>query len=213
MESHEWRSRAAAVFHAGVIDDERAIREGGAFDGDEQRERSRGTRWALVGLALIVAGLWGWALVYSVIRKDPERLSAAEHGRIEQVCTTTIKRLRALPPVSSPPTNAKVAQRARAETGELTRMVADLRAVHPQRAAAAQALSKWLDDWDSLLAVRHAYAREVAARGRKAEIVIPAANGTAITVRMNRYAESKSIEDCDTTALGAENVNSLAKGA
>jgi hypothetical protein len=175
---------------------------------EEHEPRSLRMKIALLAAAVVVVGLWTWALVFSVVRKDPERLTSAEHTAVVQACKTAAATERALPAVPNPPTNASVAARANGETAALGKMVAELRAIHPQRAPAAEALSKWLDDWDALLGARRAYGAAVVT-DRGAELVIPAVKGTAITVRMNNYAESKSVEDCDTTALGAENVNGL----
>ncbi|MCU1426814.1 MAG: hypothetical protein JWL83_814 [Actinomycetia bacterium] len=181
---------------------------------EEEREpRSRATRIALLAALVVVIGLWGFALVYSVVRKDPERLTTAEHSTIVQSCKTAVARMLELPAVRAPggvpPTKAAVAARTAGETAVLTRMIAELRQVHPQRAATAEALGKWLDDWDSIIVARHAYALQVLT-SRTAELVIPADRGVAISVRMNNYAKSKFlVDDCGTTTLGAENVNAV----
>src|SRR5262249_29191355 len=145
---------------------------------DEHRPRSRKVRIAIGATAVIVALLWAWALVYSVIRKDPERLTKAEHTQIVQACQSAQTQLKALPPVSNPPTNESVSTRAAGETQVLSNLVADLRTMHPQRGATAEALSKWLDDWDSILRVRRLYANQVLV-DRHAELVLPVDTGAA----------------------------------
>jgi hypothetical protein len=170
-----------------------------------ERRRSRGTRNALVVALVVLIGLWAYALVYSLFRRDPERFTAAERTTVLEACEDAFAALHDLPPVDDPPTNETVAARAAGETGVFERMLATIRAVDPERADSGVALDAWLDDWDLLLDARREYAREVLT-DRSADLVVPVDAGSPIFVRMNEYAESKGLTACKTDALGAENV-------
>jgi len=172
---------------------------------------SRLLRVSLIAALVVLIGLWGYALVYSVMRKDPERLTNREHTTVQHACERAADRLRALPPVPKPPTNETVSARAAAETNVFARMVADTRQVHPAGSAPRVALEKWLDDWDTLLDARRTYAREVLT-DKGAELVIPVVGGSPIYVRMNKYATSKALDACTVDALGATNVYAFRKG-
>jgi hypothetical protein len=165
---------------------------------------------SLVVALVVLVGLWAYALVYSVMRKDPERLSKSERATVLQACDRAANQMRALPPVPNPPTNATVSARAGAETDVLARMVAAGRRVRPARSAASVALRAWLDDWNALLHARRTY--ESAVRTDKgAQLVTPVDAGGPIFVRMNKYSESKGLEDCSVETLGATSVNALRK--
>jgi hypothetical protein len=174
--------------------------------GDEpEKTRSRGMRIALVTALVVLIGLWAYALVYSLFRRDPERFTTAERTSVLEACETAFEDLHGLPPVEAPPTNESVAARATAETQVFEQMLTNIRAIDPERKDAAVALDAWLDDWGQLLDARRLYAQEVRT-DRDAELVIPVDAGSPIFVRMNEYAESKGLAPCQTEALGAEKV-------
>jgi hypothetical protein len=181
--------------------------DGGGGDG---ARHSWLLRVSLLVALVVLIGLWGYALVYSVMRKDPERLSRSERAAVLHACDLAATQMRALPPVPNPPTNATVSARASAETDVLARMVATGRRVQPARSAAKVALRAWFDDWDALLRSRRVYAHEVQ-RDKGAQLVTPVDAGGPIFVRMNKYAQGKSLEDCSVEALGATSVNALRK--
>jgi hypothetical protein len=170
--------------------------------------RSRLLRVSLLVALVVLLGLWGYALVYSVTRKDPERLSSAQRQQVLDACHQAADDMRALPGVTDPPTNATVSARATGETDALAHMVATLRHLEPSREAARQALDAWLDDWNIMLHARRTYAQEVL-HDKSATIVTPVDAGAPIFVRMNKYAESKGLEDCTVESLGATSVNAL----
>jgi hypothetical protein len=178
--------------------------------GEEGAHRSRLLRFSLLAALVVLIGLWAYALVYSVVRRDPERLSSAERAEVIDACKGATNRMLALPVVPNPPTNATVAARASAETDALERMVAQVRTIHPDRSAAATALTAWLHDWDRLLDARRTYADEVRT-DRGAKIVVPNDAGAPIFVRMNKYSDGKGLAECRTDQLGAERVNEVRK--
>jgi hypothetical protein len=182
-------------------------------DGDDDggRSGSRLLRFALLGALVVLVGLWAYALIYSVTNRDPERLTSTERRAVGQACEDAADRIRALPPVSNPPTNATVSARATGETDQFARMLTDIRRVQPERAAARVALHAWLADWATLLDVRRVYADEVRT-DKSAKIVVPVDAGAPIFVRMNKYAESKGLAVCKTDELGAERVYELRQG-
>jgi hypothetical protein len=214
------------VFHTAVTDEAQAAVAlepphrngdalGGGGDGDgpgpEGGPRSRLLRVSLLAALVVLIGLWAYALVYSVVRRDPERLSSTERAAVVKACEDASNRMLALPAVPTPPTNATVAARASAETDALERMVTEVRRLHPDRSAAATALTAWLHDWDRLLDARRTYADEVRT-DRGAQIVVPNDAGSPIFVRMNKYADGKGLAECRTDQLGAERVNEVRKG-
>jgi hypothetical protein len=175
---------------------------------DEDGGGSRTLRIALIVGLVVLAGMWAYALVYSMTRRDPERLATAERDRVEQTCASAITRLRALPEVSDPPTLDSVLQRTKGENAELTTMVDSLRDIHIEHGDARTAYRAWLHSWDTLLASREHYEQQVQV-DRGADLIIPVEDGTPITVRMNKYTDGKGLPSCNTTALGAEYVNAL----
>jgi hypothetical protein len=181
---------------------------GARTGGPERRGSSRVLRIALLGALVVMIGLWAYALVYSLTRRDPERLSDGERRTLEQACENAADAMRALPPVEDPPDNARVSARASAETEVFEQMLADARAIRPDRDDAAIALDAWIDDWEALLEARRTYATEVRT-DKGADIVVPIDAGSPIFVRMNEYAESKGVARCTTEALGAERVNRI----
>ncbi len=183
---------------------------GGGDGGGDGRGRSRLLRRSLVGALVVLVGLWAYALVYSVTRKDPERLTSAERHAALDACRQAAADMRSLPTVPTPPTNATVSARAEGETDVLARMVSTLRRLEPDREAARQALDAWLDDWDIMLRARRTYARDVL-HDKGAKLVTPVDAGAPIFVRMNKYSDSKGLADCSVEALGATAVNALRK--
>jgi hypothetical protein len=179
-------------------------------DGDDDRPPSRLLRISLLAALVVLAGLWAYALVYSVTRRDPERLSAHDRQAVSQACRQAANGLRNLAPLPNPPTNATVSARAASETKVLERMVNRARQVHPARNASRVALTGWLDDWDTLLDARDTYAREVV-NDKGVELVIPSVNGSPIYVRMDKYATGKGLDACRVDALGATNVYAFRK--
>jgi hypothetical protein len=199
--TRDWQSVTRAVLDAVVIDDPPEV---------ERSRPSRLLRYSLLAALAIMVGLWAYALTYSMTRRDPERFTSDERAAVRHACEDAVTRLRALPPLEAPPTNASVAARTAAETDEFERMVAELREVRPQRGDAATALHEWLDDWDLLLNARRVYADEVKT-DKSAKIVVPVLDGSPIFVRMNNYTESKGVIECKTDALGAERVYAFRK--
>jgi hypothetical protein len=176
--------------------------------GRARRGSSRGLRIALLGALVVMIGLWAYALVYSINRRDPERLSDGERRALQQACDNAADAMRALPPVEDPPDSERVSARASDETEAFEQMLADARAIRPERDDAATALDAWIDDWESLLDARRQYADEVLT-DKSVDIEIPVDAGSPIFVRMNEYAESKGAQQCTTEALGAEHVNRI----
>jgi hypothetical protein len=182
--------------------------DGAGPGGEPGRSRSRVLRVSLVAALVVLLGLWAYALVYSVTRKDPERLSSAQRHAVLDACHQAAAAMRALPVVPTPPTNATVSARAEGETGVLARMVATVRRIEPSRDAARQALHEWLDDWEIMLHARRTYAQEVL-HDKSAKLVTPVDAGAPIFVRMNKYTDSKGLADCSVESLGATSVNAL----
>jgi hypothetical protein len=180
----------------------------GDLDVEPERTRSRRLRIALVAALVVLIGIWAYALVYSLFRRDPERFTAAERSAVLEACETAFDDLHDLPPIDPPPTNESVAVRATSETRVFEQMLDRMRAVEPERRDAAIALHAWLDDWEQLLDARRQYAQEVRT-DRNAELLVPVDAGSPIFVRMNNYAESKGLAPCKTEALGAEKVYAL----
>jgi hypothetical protein len=199
--ARDWQWPMRAVLDAAVSDEPQV---------PERGRSSRLLRVSLIAALVVLVGLWGYALTYSMTRRDPERFTADERAAVRNACEDAATRLRALPPVEAPPTNASVAARAESETEEFEQMVAELRDLRPQRADAATALHEWLDDWDQLLAARRAYASQVKT-DKSAKIEVPVEGGSPIFVRMNNYAEGKGVVECKTDALGAERVYAFRK--
>src|SRR4051812_36245422 len=84
--------------------------EGSGDDGG-----SRVLRIALIAGLIVLAGMWAYALIYSLTRQDPERLADAERVQAEHTCATALTAMRALPVVKSPAPLDKVLVRVNGE--------------------------------------------------------------------------------------------------
>jgi hypothetical protein len=197
--AHDWQYPATAVLDAVVA---------AVIDGDEARkERSPLLIASLVLALLAIAGLWAYAIWYSVAGPDPERITQSEAKTIDNECIATLTKVRALPPLAIPPNDASVAARARGETDAFVAMIDTLRTqVHPKQHGGSVAFAGWLDDWQSVIKARRGYEKNV----HPGELLVfPLAKGQPLTIRMNNFAESHGFADCDTTALGAENIDAI----
>ena len=116
--------------------------------------RTRAIRRRLIfgGLVVFVA-LWTVALIYSVTAggRSPERLDDPTARAVEAACLDAQHTLSALPQIGARAMAAAQATRIAEEDKVLTKMVAGLRAVHPNQTTPATALTRWLDDWRGLV--------------------------------------------------------------
>jgi hypothetical protein len=176
-------------------------------DEEPREKRSPLLVGSLVLALLVIAGLWTYAIWYSVEGPDPERITQAEANTIQNECLATLTRIRGLPKLAIPPNDASVAARATGETDAFVAMINNLRTnVHPKQHGGATAFTGWLNDWESVISARRTYEQNV---HPGEQLVLPLAKGQPLTIRMNNFAESHGFEDCDTTTLGAENVDAI----
>src|SRR5262249_9086126 len=85
----------------GAVDQQfEAPHPNGAVTINERSKRSRTRRNILVGVLLVVAGLWGYAIWYSVARPSPESLDGDAKTAVTNACTDARTQLRALPPLA-----------------------------------------------------------------------------------------------------------------
>jgi hypothetical protein len=176
------------------------------LDEDPRKERPRILVVSLIAALLVIAGLWGYAIWYSVAGPNPEKITEPEAGAIQKECLAASKAIQKLPTLAIPPTDADVAARAKGETDAFVAMLAALHNVHVKQHGGATAFAGWLSDWQQVIDARRAYERNVRP-GQ--DLVLPIEKGQPLTIRMNNFAESHGFAACDTTALGAENVDAL----
>jgi len=98
-------------------------------------------------------------------------------------------------------------QRITAEDQIFSKMVSDLRALHPTGKEPAIALTGWLDDWQNLVNARDKYVGDVATKGSDAQFVEPATKGIKpIADKMNDWTleQGTRTDACNTGALQIE---------
>jgi hypothetical protein len=162
-----------------------------------------------VALAAFV-GVWGWGFWYDANRPKPEPLDATAQNAALAACKTAVVSMKALPQIGMTPTVAGRVALVHDEDAILTRLVADLHAVHPTDGSGAKAIAGFTSDWQDLAANRQKYAAELSATGQRPKLRIPVdPTGAPITIRMREYAEIHKLTDCTPDSLQGEVVEGL----
>ncbi len=150
----------------------------------------------LILVGLVLGGLvWGFAIWYSVTSDQPEALPDADYATLTDICGATLGDLRALPDLEADSDALEAVALIRAENEVFDTMVAQLRTVEPDGDAGV-ALSKWTDDWETVIERRAAYADELEASG-EGRFGSP----LEIVLRIGTYAEVQGLDDCTPEAM------------
>ena len=166
-------------------------------------------RRAFAAALVVVAIAWGYAIWYSVTRDSPEALDETARTAVASGCTDAVAALRALPDLSEDPIAEDAVELVRDENAVFASMVDEFRAVAPDDSDAADALAKWADDWDAVIAARAAFANDLEADGT-ARLEIPAVEQGGvrpITDRMDEYSQARGLDDCIAVSLQIEVVD------
>ena len=166
-------------------------------------------RRLMVGGLILFAAAWTVAIIYSVTAggRSPERLDDRNATIVANACKEAQLSLSALPQVGVHATPAAEAERIVAENELFSKMLTELRAVHPTGKAPAVAITGWLDDWQNLVAARSKYVDDLTTIGRRARFVEPATKGIKpIADKMNDWTleQGTRTDACNTGALQIE---------
>ncbi len=163
----------------------------------------------MVGGLILFAAAWTIAIIYSVTAggRSPERLDDRNATVVANACSNAQRSLSALPQVGVRATPLAEAGRNVAENALFSKMLTDLRAVHPTGKAPSVAIAGWLDDWQNLVAARNKYVDDLTTIGRRARFVEPATKGIKpIADKMNDWTleQGTRTDACNTGALQIE---------
>jgi hypothetical protein len=180
----------------------------GAASPDLSDKRMSRRRLMLGGLILFAAA-WTIAIIYSVTAggRSPERLDDRDATIVANACTDAQRSLSALRQIGVRATPAAEAERIVAEDEIFSKMVTELRAVHPTGKAPSAALTGWLDDWQNLVDARNKYVDDLATKGNDAQFVEPATKGIKpIADKMTDWTleQGTRTDACNTGALQIE---------
>ena len=181
----------------------------GAVTVNERPKRRRVRRDILVGVLIVVAGLWGYAIWYSVARPSPESLDGSAKTAVTNACTDARAKLRALPDLAKGATAANDVRLVRQENEIFHAMADRIDQVSPNGTDAHKALDAWVADWRKVIEARAQFANDLETDG-KARLRIPAVNAGSvqpITDRMDTYAMNRGLDVCRPQALQAEVVD------
>lgn len=156
-----------------------------------------------IGVALSVVGVWGYVMYLTFFegRDDPrDRMTDVEYREeAEATCAPYRERIDALPLASQVSTPQERADMIDAATAELRDMVADLETLDPPAADdEAQAVSRWLDDWEIYLDDRDAYADRFRQGIDEAFRMTDAGGGEQINAKIDNFAHINYMESCET---------------
>lgn len=165
-------------------------------DEDEHDLRRRQRRIRLLLVVLVLAGIaWAFAILYSVTNNSPEALDDADHDAVAAACADALEQLRALPDLDNDSDAFDAIALARDENEVFHAMIEGLRDIDADGDAGV-ALSKWLDDWETVIERRTEYIDELEATG-EGRFESP----LDVVLRVAKYAEAQGLEDCTPDAL------------
>lgn len=154
------------------------------------------------GVALSVIGVWGYVMYLSIFvgRAEPRERLADEGYReaAEEVCAPHRDRIDALPFASELDSPAERADQLDLATDELRQMIDELETlVPPSDADEAEAVSRWLVDWNIYLENRDAYADRFR-QGLDEPFRVTDADGEQIDTKIDAFAHINFMESCET---------------
>jgi hypothetical protein len=169
--------------------------------------RKRWKRPAIVAGVVVFVGIWAFGFWYDANRGTPEPLDARSAQAATATCGlagVSLADLTPLPPARTP----TVAERTiliRSEDVILTRLVTQLRSIHPTDHDGAKALAAFATDWQHLIQARDRYLEAVLTGKKQPKLFVPVdPAGKPITIRMREYAEIHHLTACTPDALQGE---------
>ncbi|MBV6507115.1 MAG: hypothetical protein JJLCMIEE_00152 [Acidimicrobiales bacterium] len=159
---------------------------------------SRVAKPALILLVLALGAMWFYAFSGLARRDHVDKLDDSTFAAdAEPVCAAALTELRRYPPSYETPVPAERAEVIDATTSVLGTMVSELRSLAPASGSDAAIVSAWLDDWQTYLEDRSAYAEELRGDPDAAFLVTMKGN-RQITVPMDKFAEVNAMRSCQT---------------
>jgi hypothetical protein len=168
-----------------------------------RQRRFRPVRLIVLGALALLVAMWIYIFFFADTA-NPNRLpDRAWTAQAETICTGYADQIDALPPAE---TFAKIkpkseAMRQRAVVGQqatdlIIRMVADLRALRPADAVTADAVTRWLADYDTYIGDRQRHLARWAA-GEDPPFAETADNNRPISVGMDDFARANRMSACE----------------
>lgn len=165
---------------------------------------SRWTPRRIFGIvvAVSVVAIWGYVMFLTVFegRDEPrERLGDESYrAAAESVCAPYRDRIDDLPMAIEADNPAERADLLDTATDELDEMVDDLEELSPpQPDEEAEAVERWLADWDEYIQNRRDYAERFRA-GIDEPFRVTARGGEQIDTKMDEFAHINFMESCET---------------
>lgn len=147
------------------------------------RPLSRRTKILLLVVAAGTVAVYVWAFTLSTTKDRPDQLDTPTvSAAAGTACARLRSGLNALPPLPAAATTADRQGRISQQNGQVTDMVAAVRAVGQPALDKDVPATTWLRDWEALAAARSAYA----AAGATGPFVPPTADGRPLPDRMGR---------------------------
>ena len=167
------------------------------------RRGFRPVRLIVLGALVLLAAMWIY-IIFFADKSNPNRLpDRAWTAQAETICRGYADQIDALPPAETfsdiKPRSEAMRQRAvvgQQATDLLSRMVADLRARPPADAVTADAVTRWLADYDTYIGDRQRHLARWAA-GEDPPFSETEADKRPISVGMDDFAQANRMGACE----------------
>lgn len=173
-----------------------------AFEADPTTEQRGPLSWvaklAVITLVSALGAMWFYAFSGLARTDHVDKLDDPSFAAVaEPVCAAALTELYRYPPSYETPVAAERAEIIDATTSVLRSMVRELRSLAPSSGSDAAIVSAWLDDWETYLEDRSAYAKELRT-DPEAPFLVSMKGNRQITVPMDKFAEVNVMNSCRT---------------
>ena len=161
--------------------------------------KNRAGAVAAILALLVMGGFWIWAFSPLAPSGHPDLLEHAGFTvAAEDICARTVAAIDELPGAPEATSPADRAGQIRTSTAFLEQMLTDLDAPAEEVIGPdALLIESWLEDWETYLGDRHAYA-DTLAGGSDPPFTVTARDGEAVTSYISIFAEVNAMASCAT---------------